>query len=320
MRKMEELAMPTVRSRAAGASDVDAERERIVELVRDCSVEVTPRGADKINDLAQIFRPGTRVYVTSLAGQNPEDTFRTASRLRRSGLTPVPHITARSVTSAAQLDEMLARFVEECGVQEILLIAGGITHPLGEFDSAIQVLRTGLLQRHGIRRVGVAGHPEGNPDIPAPALQRALAEKNEFSKETGLDLHVVTQFCFDACSVIAWDQTITSAGNRLPVHVGIPGLATVGTLLKHAKACGVGPSIRFLTRQIGGIGKLMATSDPSALIRALARHRATRPDCGISRCHLYPFGGLSQSLRWLQAVQAGRFDFTDDGFDVALLD
>src|SRR3546814_13859724 len=83
-----------------------------------------------------------------------------------------------------------------------------------------------------------------------------------------------------------------AAGNRLPIHIGVPGLATIKTLINHAKACGVGPSMRFLTRQARNVAKLMTVNAPDRLLLALARYKAYHPDCGLPRVHLYPPGGL----------------------------
>ena len=61
-----------------------------------------------------------------------------------------------------------------------------------------------------------------------------------FAERSGAELYVVTQFCFEAEPVIAWDRRIQAEGNRLPIYIGVPGLATIKTLLAHAKACGIG--------------------------------------------------------------------------------
>src|SRR5947207_890592 len=111
----------------------------------------------------------------------------------------------------------------------------------------MQVLATGLLDRYGIRKIGVAGHPEGSPDITDEAIAQALRWKNDFAERTDADIYLVTQFCFEADPIIRWDKRIRAEGNRLPIHVGIPGLATLKTLMAHAKACGIGPSMRFIT-------------------------------------------------------------------------
>jgi len=46
----------------------------------------------------------------------------------------------------------------------------------------LQVLDSGVLQAHGIKRVGLASHPEGSPDIDPPALQKSLDEKNQWAE------------------------------------------------------------------------------------------------------------------------------------------
>ncbi|MGV3593269.1 MAG: metFprotein, partial [Gammaproteobacteria bacterium] len=115
-----------------------------------------------------------------------------------------------------------------------------------------------------------------------------------------------------------WDKRIQAEGNTLPIHIGIPGLATIKTLLAHATACGIGPSMRIITRQAANIAKLMTTRMPDKITRDLANYQANDPKCGITQCHLYPLGGMAKSAKWLYAVQDGKFNLTDEGFDVTV--
>jgi methylenetetrahydrofolate reductase (NADPH) len=140
-----------------------------------------------------------------------------------------------------------------------------------------------------------------------------LAWKNAFAERTGADLYIVTQFCFEAAPVIAWDKRLRAGGNRLPIHIGIPGLATLKTLLGHAKACGIGPSMRFLTRQARNVTKLMTVSAPDRLVTDLAAYRASDPDCGIAGVHVYPLGGLRRSALWANAAAEGQITMGRDG-------
>jgi methylenetetrahydrofolate reductase (NADPH) len=67
----------------------------------------------------------------------------------------------------------------------------------------------------------------------------------------------------------------------------------------------------------GPIAKLMTTRMPDKLVRDLAVHVAGNVDCGITQCHLYPFGGFSKSAAWMYAVQNGNFELNNKGgFDV----
>jgi methylenetetrahydrofolate reductase (NADPH) len=277
------------------------------------SVETTPAAASKVASFGEVLRPGASVYITFLPGSDFADTIATAKKLKEQGFHPVPHLAARSVPDKGFLDESLRRLAGEAGVAEALCIGGAVSRPVGEFADTLQVLATGLLDKHGIRRIGVAGHPEGSPDIPDAAIAEALTWKNAFAERTGAELYILTQFCFEAGPIIAWDKAIQAAGNRLPIRIGIPGIATLKTLLAYAKACGIGPSMTFLTKQARNITKLMTLSAPDALIAELAHYRSTDPDCGIVGCHMFPLGGLKKTAAWSYAVADGKFVLNPKG-------
>lgn len=290
----------------------------IAELISGFSVETTPGAANKIPDYRAHLAPGTRVFITFLPGSDFDDSIATAVRLRREGLDPVPHLAARSIPDARYLEDKLRRLAGEAGVREVLAIGGGVDTPVGEFSDSMQMLETGLLDRFGITRIGVAGHPEGSPDISDEDIAHALRWKDAFAQRSDADLHVVTQFCFEAGPVIAWEQRLRAAGIRLPLHVGLPGLATIKSLLGHAKACGVGASMTFLTRQARKVTRLLTVSAPDQLVCALAAYRAGNPDCNITGAHIYPLGGLKKSARWSYAAASGQLTMNarGDGFRV----
>ncbi len=293
------------------------DKQNILKFLENTSVEVTPGGAKKIEDFRDLLRPGTTVFVTFLPGSDIRDTVATVQRLHAEGMKPVPHFAARSIPNKAFFEENLKIFQDECGVEEALLIGGGVDNPVGDFSSSMEILKLDLFQKYGITKLGVAGHPEGSPDIPSEEVTKALLEKNVYAKENGIDMYITTQFCFEAEPIIAWDKKIRAEGNELPIHIGIPGLATIKTLMGHAKACGIGPSMRVLTRQAANIAKLMTTRMPDKITRDLANYQANDPECGITLCHLYPLGGMKKSAAWLYAVMDGDFELNDKGgFDL----
>ena len=293
-------------------------KARIMEFMRGFTAETTPGAAAKISDYRAHLAAGTTVYVTFLPGANFADTISVAARLRGEGFEPVPHLAARSFPSRHFLEEQLMRLAGEAGVTHVLAIGGATSRPVGPFSSSMQLLETGLLDRHGVRRIGVAGHPEGSPDIPDHAAAAAIDWKNAFAESTDADLYIATQFCFEAPPIITWEKKLQARGNRLPIRIGIPGLATIKSLLAHAKACGIGPSMTVLSRQARNIRKLLAVSTPDRLLTALADYRATSPDCGIEGVHMYPLGGLRKTAIWCRAVADGRFAMnpSGDGFTV----
>lgn len=224
-------------------------KERIRDLLAGFSVEVTPAAAAKHASLAGLLPAGTRVYVAFVPGEDPRNVARTAARLRGEGLVPVPHLPARSIAGRDELDGFLRQVTAEAAVDEVLVIGGGIDLPRGAFSGTRALLETGLLERHGIRTIGLAGHPEGERALHAPGAAMTLTEKLAYARQATMEVRLVTQFLFEAAPLLAWEGAIRAQGNRLPIHVGVPGPATLKSLLGYARMCGVGNSMRVLTRQ-----------------------------------------------------------------------
>lgn len=287
--------------------------EVISNFLNGFTAETTPGGAAKIPDFREYLREGTVVYITFLPGSDFKDTVDVAVRLRNEGFIPVPHFAARSITNQQVLEENIKRVVGEAGVDWVLAIAGAVNNPLGEFTDSMQMLQTGLFEKHGINKIAVAGHPEGSPDMPTTAIIDAMRWKNAYARETGTEMYMVTQFAFDVEPIIAWDKAMQAEGNQLPIHIGVPGLASLKSLLAHAKACGVGASMKVLTKQAKNISKLLVVNAPDKQVNELAHYHATDPDCGISGVHMYPLGGLRRTAQWSYEVLDGRIEMDGKG-------
>ncbi len=309
--------MSALTEQAAPAKDGGA-KQRIIDFLTGFTAETTPGSAAKIPDYREHLRPGTTVYITFLPGSGFDDTVTVAKRLKDEGFNPVPHFAARSIPDKAFLEDQIKKLKDAVDLRQVLVIAGAVDEPVGDFSDSMQLLETGLFDKYGIEKFGVAGHPEGSPDMPDEAIKHALAWKNAFAERTGAEVYAVTQFCFEAGPIIEWDKRIQAEGNRLPVHIGVPGLATIKTLLAHAKACGIGPSMRFLSRQARNVTKLLTVSAPDKLVTDLAAYQANDPACGIAGVHMYPLGGLRKSAKWSYAVTDGQFTMKKDdrGFTV----
>ncbi len=291
--------------------------EMISKAATDWSIEVTPTGATNIESFRDCLPPGTTVNVTFLPGTDPAETIAVAERLHNDGMRPVPHLAARSLRDADQLDELLTAFTSRCGVDEVLCIGGGVDKPVGTFDATIQVLEAGLIQKHGIRSVGVAGHPEGSPDISDEEVAEALAAKNALAARDGLNLYIETQFCFEADIVLDWERRVRAAGNTLPIRIGIPGPATIKTLFRFAQISGIGPSMRFIAKQAKNVAKLMTVQSPHMLIAGLAEGMADDDACLIRHFHYYPFGGFARTAAYAGAIAGGNIELLPKGgFDV----
>jgi methylenetetrahydrofolate reductase (NADPH) len=285
-------------------------RQQIVDLLADYSIETTPAAVARHGGLA-LLPAATRVYIAFVPGEDWRDVVAAACRIRAANLIPVPHLPARSLASEAELDDFLRQLTDRAGVDQVLAIGGGLDQPQGPWPSSLALLETGLLERHGIRTIGLAGHPEGEPVLRLPGVTTTHAQKVAYARGSTAAVRLVTQFLFDPAPLLAWERAIR--GHGLPIHAGVPGPATLKTLLSYARLCGIGNSMRVLTRQSSNLLRLARLSYPDALIAALAGWRAADPASRIERLHLYPFGGLARTARWLEAVRAGAFTLSDDG-------
>ena len=234
--------------------------------------------------------------------------------VRAAGFEPIPHLAVRNVTSSDALNDLLVRLANEAGVRRLLIIAGDNDRPQGPFPSAIEVIESGLLQRHGVMEIGIAGYPDGHPRISTDTLDRALAAKIEAARQTGLDIHIVTQFGFSAEQIAAWIFRLRDLGVEYQVRIGMAGPTNLATLLRYAKRCGVAASAQGLTRQGGLLKHLVGTSAPDGIIRQLAE---TGGRLGNVAAHFFSFGGVGKTARWAAAAAAGRIALDRaDGFGV----
>src|ERR1700756_5654145 len=133
------------------------DKQSVRNLVAGYSIETTVREAARIEKYQDLVPKGTSMYIPHVPGVAREDTVALAARLKKEDMDPVPHIVARRTESAAILNDFLKRLVDG-GVTRVLCVAGDISAPEGEFDSALQILEGGFLEKHGIKKIGVAGH------------------------------------------------------------------------------------------------------------------------------------------------------------------
>lgn len=274
------------------------------------SIEVMPRTAEKIDDFRAILPAGTRVYIAHIDGTPIEDMVATARRIRGEGFEVMPHFPARIIRDEATLEDWIARYQGEAGVDQALILAGGVTTPHGDFSDSMQLLSTGAFDRAGFRRLHVGGHPEGNKDIDPDGADRAAMQalrwKAAFAERTDAKMAITTQFCFEAAPVIAWTDAVKAAGVDLPIHIGVAGPAKLQTLIKFALTCGVGPSLRVLQRRAADITKLMVPFTPETFIADLAAHTAAHPGFNITNIHFFPLGGIAKTAEFTDAFGTAR--------------
>jgi methylenetetrahydrofolate reductase (NADPH) len=271
-------------------------------FLQDYSIEVLPRTAEKVENFRDLLPAGTRVYIAHIDGTPIEDMVATAARLARDGYNVMPHFPARSIRNKAMLADWIARYQGEAGVNQALLLGGGIGTPSGDFDSSMQMMETGLFDQAGFTRLHIAGHPEGNRDIDPDGSDRMVMEalrwKQDFANRTDAKMAMATQFAFEAGPVIAWANRLTAEGIHLPIHIGIAGPAKLQTLIRFAIACGVGASMSVLQKRAKDVTKLLLPFTPDTILKELAAHKAANPDFNIERVHFFPLGGINTNAQW----------------------
>ena len=215
------------------------------------------------------------VYVTMLPGNNFKDVANKAKELVQSGFNAVPHFPARSIKNLNELKEYVS-MCKDFGVKQALVI-GGSADPVGNYHCSLQLLETCLFKG---MKIGIAGHPEGSPDISDSSLEKAMEDKKPFAD------YIVTQWLLNP-------EPITKfiSKQNLPVHVGITGPLKLTSLIKFANIVGAKNSLNFLKSNASKALDLLKPSDPNDLISKLKS--------STGNFHIYTFGGLKETNEWL---------------------
>jgi methylenetetrahydrofolate reductase (NADPH) len=273
----------------------------VAEMLRGFSIEVNAGDAKVLEAAIARLATGTQIFLTWIPGTDPMKMIGSAARLRHAGLLPVPHIAARHLESSSQLRQLADRLVNDAGVDRILIVGGDPAIPAGPYDSSLAVLQAEMFQKAGIHRIGIGGFPEGNLNIPDDILDQALDEKLNFGRKNGLDIFIVTQFCFKAEPIVEWVKRIRRRGIDVPVRAGLAGPASLMTLTRYAIRCGIGNSLHLLTVH-PEFGQLLTEKGPEPIIRGIAAASSDghRP-LGIVGLHFFVFGGFNRTVDWINA-------------------
>lgn len=285
----------------ASSSSATPAAAQLIAFMRHWSLEAAHPGAAEIAALKAAAPAGTEVFLPAVPSQPRARVVEAAAELTAAGLAPVPHLAARQFTDRAELAGFL-QALAAAGVERALVIAGDRDDAAGPFADALAVIASGLLQHHGIRRIGIGGYPEGHPRIPEAVLARALADKLAAAAEAGLAVQIVTQFCFDPDAIHGWLRRQRAAGIAAPVRIGMAGPAGMAALMRYAARCGVRASARGLVRNVSAMRGLIGQATPDDLLRALSERGE---GLGPVTAHFYSFGGLLRTADYARAAAAG---------------
>lgn len=291
--------------RAPILAGTDDRAQRAQAFIGAASLEVSAKALPALHAEAARIAPGTAISIPYLPSEDDAARLAAARTVRELGFEPMPHLSARRIGSRAALEHFIDRAVIDAGVERCLVIAGDLATPAGPFADSTSIIESGVLERAHIKVVAVGGHPQGHPVMTSADRWRVLERKCQRIEESGMKPQVITQFAFDADSVLTWLNELRGRGITPPVLVGVPGPASIARLARYAAMCGVAASTSMLSRYGISIGRLLGTAGPDVFVDRLV-DGLTEAHGQVSP-HLFPFGGIAPSMKWVEdyRMQAG---------------
>ena len=110
-------------------------------------------------------------------------------------------------------------------MREPLLLAGDYAQSNGPFGDVLTVLRTGMVEACGFKRVSFAGHPEGHPKVAPREIRQAQVDKWRVASEQGMQVTFVTQFFFASKPFRQW---LANCARRECTHAWSRGAGPAG--------------------------------------------------------------------------------------------
>ncbi len=261
------------------------------------SLEMTAKDEASLRDAAPLIPAETPIAVTYLPGEEVDARVAATIAVRELGFEPMPHFSARRITSEDDFEAYLKAVVEKAGVRRCFIVAGDPPEPQGPYFDTMALIATGAFERAGIQAIGIGGHPEGHPNMSEAECWAVLETKVREIESRGMAPLVVTQFGFDPDAFLVWLKELRARGIMCPVRIGIPGPAGIKRLLAFAARCGVGASASVMKKYGVSITNLLGTAGPDKLVDAFAK--GLGDEHGRVRLHFYPFGGLRKTVEWI---------------------
>lgn len=265
-------------------------------LLHRSRFELVPlRGAE---EEAGHLPPGATASVTCSPRKGLDATVALAGVLAAKGFRAVPHLAARLVLGPSHLQRLMED-LHRAGVEEVFVIGGDPSEPLGPYPSAGSLLAAMAETGHPFGRVGVAGYPERHPLIEVEELDRSLLEKQPSAD------YLVTQICFDPAAIFRWLRRIRAAGVHLPAYLGVPGAVSRRKLLEIALRIGVGDSLRYLSKHGSLVARLIGRGGfrPDGFLARVGPH-LPEPGHGVLGLHFNTFNQVRTTERWRQRALA----------------
>ncbi|MEA3465443.1 MAG: methylenetetrahydrofolate reductase [NAD(P)H] [Thermodesulfobacteriota bacterium] len=176
---------------------------------------------ENIAELAPL-KPSSVSVTYGAGGTTRSQTNELVLRIQKeTGMTVVPHLTCVAA-SRDEVKSILTQY-QQCGIQNILALRGDMPQdgeiqvsPADGFDHAIDLVR--FIRHHfPAMNIGVAGFPEGHPEMPNRLLEIEYLKQKV---DAGAD-YIVTQLFFDNRDFYDFCQRCELVGITVPIIAGI---------------------------------------------------------------------------------------------------
>ena len=269
-------------------------------LIADARYEVIPM--KNLEGQLEHIPAGASVSVTCSPAKGQQATLDLTRRIADLGHMAVPHFSARLTEDVAAV-KRLGEFCKTNALKEVFLVAGDAPEPVGAYDGVVAFLRDFLETDHGLTRIGITAYPDGHALIDQKIVHEALHAKQSLLEEAGVAGFASTQMCFDLAKWKEWAAAERTAGFKLPLHIGVPGVIDRTKLFTMGMRLGIGNSMRFVKKQGGVLGKMFKPGgyDPNKLITPLSKQAQ---ELNIEGIHLFTFNNVQATAEWQQKMLA----------------
>lgn len=268
---------------------------RLAQMLATARLEVIPL-AGIMDRVVDAVPQGTTLTVTCSPRHGMERTVETAEFLSAKGYEVIPHIAASAVRDRRHLAKIAIK-LSDIGVTEVFVIGGDAQTGAGVYTSSLELIEELVELRNRPARIGVAGYPEGHPDIPDGVLAEALQRKAQHAS------YIVPQMCFAPAALHKWFAWLAEIDVALPVVLGVPGAVMRRKLMEMAPRMGVGSSVRYLSKNRKAMSKLLLrrTYTPELLLQDVMATRTAA--ARVSGLHIFTFNQLTETEEWRSRQQ-----------------
>ncbi len=273
-----------------------ASREALTRFLSHPRYEVLP--TEDSGDLVMRHVPTeVTISVTSSPRRGIEATLALTERLATSGYAVVPHLAARLVRDEPHLKEILARLDAIGG--RVFVVAGDSQEAAGAFPDSVSLLEAIASHAPAMKEIGVTGYPERHGFIDDDLTIQAMWDKRRQAT------YIVSNLCFDVRVVKKWVARVRKRGVRLPIFIGMAGVADPAKLLRVSTRIGIADSARFLRGHTNWLMRLIQPGGyaPDRFATGLMPELA-RPDMKVAGIHVFTFNEIEPTEQWRQQMLA----------------